>query len=79
MQEYVVVFKMEAASRRLNPPLITMSGVSFAYKAAAPALFSDLDFELSMDSRIALVGCVPVPQSNHHVSLKSHLLVRRCC
>ena len=55
-KDYQVVFHIEAAARKLNPPLITMSNVSIAYGATAPPLFTGLNFELSMNSRIALVG-----------------------
>ena len=62
-KEYKVRFIIPAASRRLNPPLITMKQVGFRYAGGAAGggggatnLFSKLNFELSMDSRIALVG-----------------------
>jgi ATP-binding cassette subfamily F protein 1 len=54
-KEYKVQFLIAAAARRLNPPLITMSSVAFEYAGGTP-LFSNLNFEVSMDSRVALVG-----------------------
>ena len=59
LKEYRVKFTIEAASRRLNPPLITMSNVGFGWDGGGGGgskLFSGLDFELGMDTRIALVG-----------------------
>ena len=60
LKEYRVKFTIEAASRRLNPPLITMSNVGFGWGGGGGGggskLFSGLDFELGMDTRIALVG-----------------------
>ena len=65
-RDYKVIFKIPTADRKLSPPLITMRGVGFSYPprageavggtAPSRALFSSVDFELSMDSRVALVG-----------------------
>ena len=61
-KEYRVQFMFPAPSRRLNPPLITIEKVSFGYCGPlAPGsktarIFTNLNFELSMDSRVALVG-----------------------
>ena len=52
---YRVVFEFPVAERRLLGDLVTVQGVSFAYGDAAP-LFRNLNFELSMNSRVALVG-----------------------
>jgi len=53
-REYAVKFAIEAAARKLNPPLITMEAVTFGY--GPRLLFRGLGFDLSMDSRVALVG-----------------------
>jgi len=53
-REYAVKFAIEAAARKLNPPLITMEAVTFGY--GPRRLFRGLGFDLSMDSRVALVG-----------------------
>ena len=57
-KEYKVIFTIPVAERRLNPPLITMSKVGFGWKGGKDdsSLFSGVNFELSMDSRVALVG-----------------------
>ena len=69
-KEYRVKFNFPAAARRLNPPLISMRSVAFRYSGAAsdttataPPLFSNLNFELSMDSRVALVRAAPQPRA----------------
>ncbi|EOD28002.1 hypothetical protein EMIHUDRAFT_114433 [Emiliania huxleyi CCMP1516] len=53
-REYAVKFAIEAAARKLNPPLITMEAVTFGY--GPRLLFRGLGFDLSVDSRVALVG-----------------------
>ena len=55
-KEYLVRFTIPVAARRLNPPLITLSDVGFGYAGGGARLFKGLGFELSMDSRVALVG-----------------------
>ena len=63
-KEYKVKFLIPAAQRRIESTLITMRDVSFGYPprggggggGGGPPLFSRLDFELSMHSRVALVG-----------------------
>ena len=56
-REYRVSFTFPAAARRLAPPLITLSKVAFAWGGGGGTrVFDGLDFELSMDSRVALVG-----------------------
>jgi ABC-type multidrug transport system fused ATPase/permease subunit len=63
-RDYTVKFAFEAAARKLNPPLITMERVEFGFAPGDRLLFKALDFDLSMDSRVALVGpngCGPLP------------------
>ena len=48
-------FHFPAAARRLNPPLISMKEVRFNFPER-PAIFESLSFDLSMDSRVAVVG-----------------------
>ena len=55
-KEYKVKFTIPEAARRLHGTLVAMRQVGFAYAPGAPRLFDKLDFELSMDSRVALVG-----------------------
>lgn len=55
-RDYTVRFAFEAAARKLNPPLITMDKVEFSFGTSGRPLFKALDFDLSMDSRVALVG-----------------------
>ena len=55
-RDYNVKFNFEAAARKLNPPLITMEDVEFLWEGTSKPLFNKLNFDLSMDSRIALVG-----------------------
>ena len=51
-----VTFTIPVADRELRGTLIQMAQVGFSYTAGAPRLMRNLDFELSMDSRVALVG-----------------------
>ena len=44
------------AARELRGTLIQMDKVGFSYTPGSKPLMSNLDFELSMDSRVALVG-----------------------
>ena len=46
----------ELAARELRGTLIQMDKVGFSYTPGSKPLMSNLDFELSMDSRVALVG-----------------------
>lgn len=64
-KEYKVKFLIPAAERRIESTLITMRDVGFRYPPrgadspsaeGAASLFSQLDFDLSMNSRVALVG-----------------------
>ena len=73
-REYKVKFLIPAAQRRIEATLIKMSGVGFGYKPRGeappagtpppPPLFSNLDFELSMNSRVALVGACRPPSKS---------------
>ncbi|KAL1526677.1 hypothetical protein AB1Y20_015380 [Prymnesium parvum] len=54
-KEYKVQFHFPAAERRLNPPLISMREVTFHFPQGA-LIFERLSFDLSMDSRVAIVG-----------------------
>jgi ATP-binding cassette subfamily F protein 1 len=51
-----VAFAFPAATRRITGGLISMRDVRFGWKEGAELLFSGLGFDLSMDSRVALVG-----------------------
>ena len=55
-KEYKVKFTIPVAARELRGTLIQMDKVGFSYTPGAKPLMNNLDFELSMDSRVALVG-----------------------
>ena len=40
---------------KISPPLLQLSGVSFSYTPEAPIL-KDIDIDVGLDSRIAVVG-----------------------
>ena len=52
-KEYIVKFIIQEPGRILNGPLVLFNDVSFGYNQP---LFKNMSFELSMNSRIALVG-----------------------
>ena len=53
IKEYQVKFVFPPTTE-LAPPLLRLSNVSFGY--GNELLFKDLDFDVTMDSRIAIVG-----------------------
>ena len=53
MKEYQVKFVFPPTTE-LAPPLLRLTNISFGY--GSELLFKDLDFDVTMDSRIAIVG-----------------------
>lgn len=54
-KEYVVKFEFKEAPP-LQPPILGLHDVSFAYNADAGLIFKDVNFGIDMSSRIAIVG-----------------------
>lgn len=53
--EYSVKFKFGDVEK-LSPPIIQMSNVSFTYNKDKPAVLSNVDLDVQLDSRIGIVG-----------------------
>jgi ATP-binding cassette subfamily F protein 3 len=61
--EYSVVFKFPDVEG-LSPPIMQMSGVSFAYTPGKP-IVENVDLDVQLDSRIGIVGpnvCISFPR-----------------
>ncbi|RWS29339.1 ABC transporter sub-family F-like protein 1 [Leptotrombidium deliense] len=54
-KEYVVKFKFSEPPP-LNPPILGLHDVDFAYASDKPLLFKDVNFGIDMSSRVAIVG-----------------------
>lgn len=54
-KDYVVKFKF-VDPPPLNPPILGLHDVAFAYEAGKPLIFKEVNFGLDMDTRIAIVG-----------------------
>ena len=54
-KEYVVKFKFVDPAP-LNPPVLGLHDVDFAYESGKPLIFKNINFGVDMSSRIAIVG-----------------------
>lgn len=52
---YTVSFKFPEVEK-LSPPIIQMTGVSFAYNPASKPIVQNVDLDVQLDSRIGIVG-----------------------
>ncbi|KAK3088387.1 hypothetical protein FSP39_018530 [Pinctada imbricata] len=54
-KDYIVKFHFPNPAP-LNPPVLGVSGMTFAYAPELPSLFKNVDFGIDMNSRVAIVG-----------------------